>query len=278
MRALLPIRHPRMKMTLRHKAQLIIGASLMSMLSGCQTVPVSGRSQLLIVDNSAVASIAVGEFSKMNKVQNDPRLDQVRRVGLNIVMAARRDDVHGVLPPADRWEFAIINDKSPNAFAMPGGKIGFNLGMFPYAKTDDDIAVILGHEVAHVISRHSSERISQALLLQMGAIAVDEATKNKSARTRQAWLTGFGLGAQFGVMLPFSRAHESEADHLGLIFMARAGYNPEAAPLFWHRFSSASTTNPPEFFSTHPADETRIRQLQGWMNEARAQAKSGLKP
>ncbi len=258
---------------LKLKAQVTIGLSLLILFAGCETVPVSGRSQLLIVGNSEVASMAAGEFSKMSKVQNDPRLEQIRRVGLNIVMAARRDDPQGILPPASKWEFAIINDKSPNAFAMPGGKIGFNVGMFPYASTDDDVAVILGHEVAHVISRHSSERISQALLVQVGAVAVDEATKNKSARTRQAWLTGFGLGAQFGVLLPFSRSHESEADHLGLIFMARAGYNPEAAPLFWHRFSTASTTKPPEFFSTHPADETRIRQLQGWMNEAKAQAK-----
>ncbi len=246
-------------------------------LTGCETVPVTGRSQLIIVSNTQVASMAAGEFSKMAKVPNDPRLEQIRRVGLNIVMAARRDDPHGLLPPAKQWEFAVINDKSPNAFAMPGGKIGFNVGMFPYASTDDDIAVILGHEVAHVLSQHSSERISQALLVQVGAVAVDEATKNQSAQTRQAWLTGFGLGAQLGVLLPFSRSHESEADHLGLVFMARAGYNPEAAPLFWRRFSTASSTKPPEFFSTHPADETRIRQLQAWMNEAKAQSKPAVK-
>lgn len=260
------------------RLKFFFSLTLILLVAGCETVPVSGRSQLLIVGNAEVASMAAGEFSKMNKVPNDPRLEQIRRVGLNIVMAARRDDPRGILPPANKWEFAIINDKSPNAFAMPGGKIGFNLGMFPYASTDDDIAVILGHEVAHVLSQHSSERISQALLVQVGAVAVDEATKNQSARTRQAWLTGFGLGAQFGVLLPFSRSHESEADHLGLVFMARAGYNPEAAPLFWHRFSAASTTKPPEFFSTHPADETRIRQLQAWMNEAKAQAPQGVKP
>jgi predicted Zn-dependent protease len=233
---------------------------------------------LLIISNAELSAVAAGEFSKMNKVSNDPRIEQIRRVGLNILTVARRDDAHGVLPPANKWEFAIIDDKSPNAFAMPGGKIGFNVGMFPYAATDDDIAVILGHEVAHVLSRHSSERVSQVLLVQLGAVAVDQATKNQSARTRQAWLTGFGLGAQFGMLLPFSRAHESEADHLGLIFMARAGYNPEAAPLFWRRFSNASSTKPPEFFSTHPADETRIRQLQAWMSEAKAQANSLSKP
>ncbi len=263
---------PKLKLSL----QLFLGSLVF--LTGCETVPVTGRSQLIMVSNSQVASMAAGEFSKMSKLPNDPRLEQIRRVGLKIVMAARRDDPHGLLPPANQWEFAVINDKSPNAFAMPGGKIGFNVGMFPYASTDDDIAVILGHEVAHVLSQHSSERISQALLMQVGAVAVDEATKNQSARTRQAWLTGFGLGAQLGVLLPFSRSHESEADHLGLIFMSRAGYHPEAAPLFWQRFSAASATKPPEFFSTHPADETRIRQLQVWMNEAKAQSKPALKP
>ena len=265
-------------MLIKLKHKLFFGIVLVFIVSGCETVPVSGRSQLLIVGNAEVASMAAGEFSKMKKVTDDPRLEQIRRVGLNIVMAARRDDPRGILPPAQSWEFAIINDQSPNAFAMPGGKIGFNKGMFAYASSDDDIAVILGHEVAHVLSQHSSERISQALLVQVGAVAVDEATKNQSARNRQAWLTGFGLGAQFGVLLPFSRSHESEADYLGLIFMARAGYNPEAAPLFWQRFAVASSTKPPEFFSTHPADETRIRNLRSWMNEAKAQAAPLLKP
>jgi predicted Zn-dependent protease len=239
---------------------------------GCETVPGTGRSQINFVSNSEVASMAAGEFAKMKKVPNDPRLAQIRRVGLSIVAVARKEDKNGVLPPANQWQFAVIDDKSPNAFAMPGGKIGFNVGMFPYASTDDDIAVILGHEVAHVLCQHSSERISQGLLVQLGAVAVDEATKNKSAQTRQAWMAGFGLGSQFGLLLPFSRSHESESDHLGLIFMARAGYNPEAAPAFWQRFAKAGGTKPPEFFSTHPADDTRVRQLQAWMPEAKAQA------
>lgn len=239
--------------------------------SGCQTAPGTGRSQLLMVSNSDVSTMASTEFAKMKKLPNDPRLEKVKKIGLAIVTVARKEDKNKILPPANKWEFAIIDDKSPNAFAMPGGKIGFNVGMFPYAPTDDDIAVILGHEVAHVLNQHSNERISQGLLVAAGAVIVDEATKNKSAHTRQAWMTGFGLGAQFGVLLPFSREHESEADHLGLIFMARAGYNPEVAPAFWGRFSKIAGTKPPEFFSTHPADETRIKQLNAWMSEAKAQ-------
>jgi predicted Zn-dependent protease len=240
--------------------------------AGCETVPGTGRSQINFVSNSEVASMAAGEFAKMKKLPNDPRLAQIKRIGLNIVAAARKEDRSGVLPPAAQWQFAVIDDKSPNAFAMPGGKIGFNVGMFAYAPTDDDIAVILGHEVSHVLCQHSSERISQGLLVQMGAVAVDEATKKKSAQTRQAWMAGFGLGSQFGVLLPFSRSHESEADHLGLIFMARAGYNPEAAPALEKRCQKAGGNKPAEFFSTHPADETRVRQLQQWMPEAKAQA------
>jgi predicted Zn-dependent protease len=239
--------------------------------TGCQTAPGTGRSQLLMVSNSEVSTMASTEFAKMKKLPNDPRLEKIKKIGLAIVTVARKEDKNKILPPANKWEFAIIDDKSPNAFAMPGGKIGFNVGMFPYAPTDDDIAVILGHEVAHVLNQHSNERISQGLLVAAGAVIVDEATKNKSAHTRQAWMTGFGLGAQFGVLLPFSREHESEADHLGLIFMARAGYNPEVAPAFWGRFSKIAGAKPPEFFSTHPADETRIKQLNAWMSEAKAQ-------
>ncbi|MFZ9460754.1 MAG: M48 family metallopeptidase [Opitutales bacterium] len=238
---------------------------------GCQQVPVTGRSQFILVDESEVASLSAGEFAKMRKLPNDPRLPKIREIGLKIVAAARRDDKAGVLPPASRWEFAVIDDKSPNAFAMPGGKIGFNTGMFAFAPTDDDIAVIMGHEVAHVICRHGSERVSQVMGVAIAAAVADEATKNSSAKTRGTWMAAVGIGAQYGILLPFSRSHESESDRLGLIFMARAGYDPEAAPAFWTRFSKAGGSKPPEFLSTHPADSTRVNQLRQWMPEAKAQ-------
>ena len=235
---------------------------------GCQQVPVTGRSQFILVDESEVASLSAAEFAKMKKLPADPRLPKIREIGLKIVAAARRDDKAGVLPPSSRWEFAVIDDKSPNAFAMPGGKIGFNAGMFAFAPTDDDIAVILGHEVAHVICRHGSERVSQAMGVAIAAAVADEATKNSSAKTRGTWMAAVGVGAQYGILLPFSRSHESESDRLGLIFMARAGYDPEAAPAFWTRFSKAGGSKPPEFLSTHPADSTRVSQLRQWMPEA----------
>ena len=240
-------------------------------LGGCQTAPVTGRAQFIVVDESEVASLSAGEFAKMKKLPKDPRLAKIREIGLKVVAAARRDDRAGVLPPVAKWEFAVIDDKSPNAFAMPGGKIGFNVGMFPYAPTDDDIAVILGHEVAHVICRHGAERVSQQMGVAAAVALTDEATKNKDAKTRQAWVTAIGLGSQLGVLLPYSRGHESEADHLGLLFMARAGYDPERAPAFWQRFSTIGGNRPPEFLSTHPADATRVKQLQAWMGEAKAQ-------
>jgi predicted Zn-dependent protease len=240
------------------------------LLAGCQTAPVTGRSQFILVDEADVASLSAAEFSKMRKLPADPRLPKLREIGLKIVAAARRDDKEGVLPPASRWEFAVIDDKSPNAFAMPGGKIGFHTGMFAFAPTDADLAVILGHEVAHVICRHGAERVSQAVGVAMAAAVADEATKNSSAKTRSAWMAAVGVGAHYGVLLPFSRGHESEADRLGLLFMARAGYDPAAAPAFWTRFGQAGA-KPPEFLSTHPSDETRVRQLRSWLPEARAQ-------
>lgn len=237
---------------------------------GCQNVPITGRSQFILVDESEVAAMSATEFSKMKKLPADPRLPKLKEIGLKIVAAARRDDKAGVLPPSSKWEFAIIDDKTPNAFAMPGGKIGFNSGMFAHAPTDADIAVILGHEVAHVICRHGSERVSQAVGVAIAAAVADEATKNSSAKTRSTWMAAVGLGAQYGVLLPFSRGHESEADHLGLLFMARAGYDPAAAPAFWSRFGKAGSKTP-EFLSTHPSGSTRVKQLQGWLAEARAQ-------
>ncbi len=237
---------------------------------GCQPVPVTGRSQLILIDEGEVASLSAAEFAKMKKLPADPRLPKLREIGLKIVAAARRDDRAGVLPPASRWEFAVIDDKSPNAFAMPGGKIGFHTGMFAFAPTDDDLAVIMGHEVAHVICRHGSERISQTMGVAIAAAIADEATRDSSAKTRGTWMAAVGIGAQYGILLPFSRSHESESDRLGLIFMARAGYNPEAAPAFWTRFGKAGGKTP-EFLSTHPSDSTRVAQLRQWMPEAKAQ-------
>jgi predicted Zn-dependent protease len=249
----------------------LLFAAAAAFLAGCETVPISGRSQLILIDDKEVSALAAGEFAKMKKLPNDPRLAKIREIGLKVVAAARPDDRAGVLPPSSRWEFAVIDDKTPNAFAMPGGKIGFNTGMFAFTPTDDDIAVILGHEVAHVLCRHGAERVSQGLVMAASVAVADQATRNKSQSTRNAWMVALPAVAQVGVMLPYSRFHESESDKLGLFFMARAGYNPEAAPGFWSRFAAKGGSKTPEFLSTHPSDSTRIANLKSWMPQAKAQ-------
>lgn len=210
-------------------------------LTGCKALSGNGRSELSLLSGNSKSASARDEFTRFKIVHDDPRIEQVRRVGYNIVREGLKHDLHEVLPPVEKWEFEVIRDRSPNAFVFPDGKVGFNTGMFSYVETDDDVAVILGHEVADILMHVTQEHI-------VGSPA------EQSPRT------------------------ELEADHLGLIIMARAGYNPEAAPLFWRRFSAAPTNRAPEYFSSHPLDDTRINKLQGWMQEAKALAEPLRKP
>lgn len=241
---------------------LLLAASL---LCACRTVPGTGRSQLNLASESALASQAAAEFAKMPRADDPAGLARVRGIARKVIEAARTaPQGYGdpSLPPAAAWEIAIIRDDSPNAFAMPGGKIGFHSGMFRLTPTDADIAVILGHEVAHVVCRHGNERVSQGLAAAVGAVLVDEATKDKSPQRRSEFMAAYGAAATLGVILPYSRSHESEADALGLVYMARAGYPPSAAVTFWQRFSREPGQRPPEFLSTHPSDQTRIDNLR----------------
>ena len=220
--------------------QLIFGMSALLLIAGCETISAEGQSKLSLISGNPKPATA-DEFSRYNVVHDDPRLEQIRRVGCNIVKVALRRDEHEVLPPVEKWEFEIIKDNSPNAFVFPDGKVGFNTGMFSFVVTDDDVAVILGHEVADILTHITKEHIN-------------------------------------GMPAEQSPRTELEADHLGLIIMTQAGYNPEAAPLFWRRFSVAQTKRPPEYFPSHPLSETRNNKLQGWMIEAKAQASPLLKP
>jgi predicted Zn-dependent protease len=151
---------------------------------------------------------------------------------------------------------------------MPGGKVAFYTGILPICGDETGVAVVMGHEVAHAVAEHGGERMSQGLVLQLGGMALSEALSEKPEQTRSLYMSAFAIGAQYGAMLPFSRKHESEADHLGLIFMAMAGYDPRAAPAFWERMSAQGGQAPPEFMSTHPSDATRVRQLNEHMAEA----------
>jgi predicted Zn-dependent protease len=164
--------------------------------------------------------------------------------------------------------------KTPNAFCLPGGKVGVYTGILPITKDEAGLATVVGHEVAHAVARHGAERVSQGLLFQLGGQALDVAMKNNSQTARQVALSAYGLGGQVGVLLPYSRKQESEADHIGLLYMARAGYDPRAAVDFWKRFAAYKDQHgggQPEFLSTHPLDETRIRLLEALMPQAVAE-------
>ncbi|HEU19636.1 MAG TPA: M48 family peptidase [Deltaproteobacteria bacterium] len=160
------------------------------------------------------------------------------------------------------WEFNLVESDDVNAWCMPGGKVVIYTGILPYTKDESGLAVVIGHEVAHAIAEHGNERMSQMLFYQMGGMALGVAMAEKPAETQKLWMTAFGVGAQFGVILPYSRLHEREADHLGLVFMAMAGYDPNTAVEFWKRMARDKESSPPEFLSTHPSDETRINAIK----------------
>ncbi len=233
-------------------------------------MPGTGRSQLNLVNESELDAAAAQQFAeiKKQKVSNDAAMNAcLKRVGKRIVAEARKVD--GSLPPYEQWEFIVIQDGAANAFAMPGGKVAFNTGIFPLMSSDDDVAVVMGHEVSHVICRHGNERVSQELLVQGGA-AVTGSLSNKYVKNeayRAAIMTGYGVTAQYGAILPYSRSHESEADLLGLSLSSRAGYDPRGAVHFWEKMS-AGGAQPYEFLSTHPSGATRIKDLNKAMPAA----------
>ena len=239
--------------------------SLVALLCACRTVPGTGRSQLNLASESALSEQASAAFAQMPRANDPAGLARVKAIALRVITAARaapKGYGDPSLPPPAAWEVAIIKDDSPNAFAMPGGKIGFNSGMFRLTPTDEDIAVIIGHEVAHVVCRHGNERVSQGIAAAVGAVAVDQSTRDQSAEKRKQAMAAYGAAATLGVILPFSRSHESEADQLGIVYMALAGYNPAQSVTFWQRFSKEPGARMPEFLSTHPSDQTRIQKLQ----------------
>ena len=207
---------------------------------------------------------AYQDILRKSEVSRDPQLnDLVTRVGTRIAQATGRMDY--------RWEFRVIEEaKQVNAFALPGGKVAVYTGILPVTKDDAGLATVLGHEVAHAVARHGGERVSQGLLVQVGLATAQAAMAKGDPRTVQLVTGLLGAGAAVGVVLPFSRAQESEADHLGLIYMAKAGYNPREAIPFWQRMEQAARgrPTPPEFLSTHPSHGTRIRQIEQWIPEA----------
>jgi predicted Zn-dependent protease len=258
------------------KALLVMLAGFSLTLITCSTVPITGRKQLSLIPSSQILSMSYSEydgFLKSNKLSTDPQATaMIKRVGARIQGAVERYFKEKGLEEElkdYRWEFNLVEDKQVNAWCMPGGKVVFYTGILPITQTEEGVAVVMGHEVAHAVAEHGNERMSQGLLAQLGGVALEVALQDKPAETRNLWMSAYGLGATVGVLLPFGRTQESEADHLGLIFMAMAGYNPQEAVAFWQRMAAKKGGQaPPEFLSTHPSDETRIKDIQARMAEA----------
>ena len=259
-----------------HRIGVLTLGVLLPWLTGCDQVAITGRTQLNLVPDSMVNSLALQEYNSFlneNKVTaNTVYIDQVKRVGYRLTEAVERySREHNMMQTIAgfAWEFNVIDSPEVNAWCMPGGKVVVYTGILPVTQDDEGLAVVLSHEIAHAVARHGSERMSQGLLYQMGGIALSEAVKSRPAATQELFMQSYGVGAQVGVLLPYSRLHEREADRLGLIFMAMAGYNPQAAVDFWGRMAAAKEgAAPPELLSTHPADATRISYIKEILPEA----------
>jgi predicted Zn-dependent protease len=252
---------------------LLAGALL---LAACATVPVTGRRQLSLVSSaemSAMGADSYQQFLQESKLSTDARQTRmVGEVGARVSAATeafmRENGLEGELQHY-RWEFNLVDaDSVVNAFCLPGGKIGVYSGILPVARDETGLAVVVGHEVAHAIANHGGERMSQLLLVQMGGMALSKAVEEQPEKTQQLLMLAFGIGANVGILLPYSRQHESEADRIGLILMARAGYDPRAAVPFWERMNQQTGSRPPEFLSTHPAPERRINGIRDHLAEA----------
>ena len=260
--------------TMRFRKTLLV-AIVGLLVYACATVPVTGRRQLSLIPAGQINAMSFNqyaEFLKSAKLSTDQQQTRmVRAVGEKIQRAVEQyfaakkmsSELKGY-----QWEFNLVEDSAVNAWCMPGGKVVVYTGILPVAKDENGLAVVMGHEIAHAVANHGNERMSQGLLTQMGGLALAKALEEKPQQTQDLFLAAFGIGAQIGVLLPYSRLHESEADHLGLIFMAMAGYDPQGAVDFWTRMAAQSQGALPEFLSTHPSDETRIKKLRELIPEA----------
>jgi predicted Zn-dependent protease len=256
-------------MPVRYVRRGFLGLALAASIgAGCSTVPVTGRHSFNLVPDSQANALGLEAYAKVKLesklIKGGSQYDQVLRVGKRI--AAVADE------PSFDWEFVLIEDaKTVNAFCLPGGKVAVYSGILPVTQDDAGLAVVLAHEIGHAVARHGSERMTDDLALQVGGAGLQQLLQAKSPATQQLVMTAFGVGTTVGVVLPFSRSQESEADHIGLVLMARAGYDPQAAPTFWRRMIASSQGGaPPAFLSDHPTDEQRVQDLEKWMPEAQA--------
>lgn len=254
----------------------LLAVATLFLFQTCSSVPLTGRSQLNMIPSSEMLSMSYQQYDQFMKENplstNQPAVEMVKRVGRNIQQAVEKymsDHAISSRLRGYEWEFNLVEDEQVNAWCMPGGKVVVYTGILPVTQNEEGLAVVMGHEIAHAIAEHGNERMSQQLLQQVGAVGLAVAMQNEPAETQALWLSVYGVGTTVGIMLPYSRTHESEADHLGLIFMAMAGYDPHAAPDFWRRMAAGKQGgSPPEFLSTHPSDQTRINDINSWIPEA----------
>lgn len=248
----------------------IICIIILLFLLGCATVPITGRKQLSLVSQYQMLSLGQDSYEQLlhqEKLSHDKeKVEMVNRVGVRIAESAesfmRENGMHRELREYN-WQFILIDDdENANAFCLPGGKIGIYSGILKYTLDEDGLAVVMSHEVAHALANHGGERMSQLLLLQLGGATLAAAMNEKPKKTQQFFLLAYGVGANLGVMLPYSRLQETEADHIGLVLMARAGYDPGKAVGLWSRLKSNNQSRPPTFLSTHPAPESRIENIK----------------
>lgn len=251
----------------------IISGSIL--LSGCGSVPVTGRKQMLLVSDQEVLTLSLQQYNEFMqtapKSTNTTNTALVVKVGRNIAAAVEtylKNNGYESMLSEFSWEFNLVKSDEVNAFCMPGGKIVVYEGILPITQNETGLAVVLGHEVAHAVAKHANERMSTQIVTEYGTAAAGSVLSGSSAATQQIAATAFGLGTQYGILLPYSRKQELEADKLGLIFMAMAGYDPSQAAAFWQRMSQASASGTPEFMSTHPSDDTRIKKIQEALPEA----------
>ncbi len=242
----------------------------------CASVPVTERKGLHLVPDSELVSMSFQEYSsvlKKSKLSADmAKVALVRRVGQRIAVASEEllvETGRGSDVRTYKWEFNLIeDDKMVNAWCMPGGKVAVYTGLLPISQDESGLAVVMGHEVGHAIAKHGNERMSQGLLAQFGALGLSVALSSNPGAASDIFMQAYGVGAQVGILLPYSRIHESEADRIGLVLMARAGYDPRSAIGLWQRMNARGGARPPEFLSTHPAPESRIRNIESLIPEA----------
>lgn len=243
---------------------LLMAASFF--IAGCATVPYTDRSQLMLISPSEETQLgeqAWGEFISQNRTSTNQGYNAaLSRVGEGIAKAVGNSNYD--------WEFRVFENNEPNAFCLPGGKVGVNTGIFRYMANDAELAAVVGHEVGHVVARHGAERMSQGMVQETGAQIIGAALDGQSGRTVQGILLAYAVGSNVGVMLPYSRKHEYEADKLGMLFMSKAGYDPNGAISFWEKFVKVGDSGGEigEFFSTHPMSEKRLEEMKSQMPEA----------